>query len=56
MNAIGWGMAICIYELIINKSKDLVSIIIFISLLYDEITTYNQQSWVSIHTYVGESW
>jgi hypothetical protein len=48
MNAIGWGMAIYIYELIINKSKDLVSIIIFISFLYDE----NTINIVGFHPYI----
>jgi len=51
MNVIGWGMAIYIYELIINKSKDLVLIIIFISLLYDE-NTINNHGFPSIHMWL----
>ncbi len=51
MNLIGWVMAIYIYELIINKSKDLVLIVIFISLLYDE-NTINNHGFSSIHMWL----
>ncbi len=55
-NTIGWGMAISMHELVINKTKGLVQATRFISLLCDEITTCNQQSWVFIHTYMVENW
>jgi hypothetical protein len=38
-NLIGWGMANCMYELMLKKTKDLVQATRFISLSCDEITT-----------------
>jgi hypothetical protein len=40
------------YELVVNKIKILVETIRFISLLCDEVTTYDQQSLASIHAWV----
>lgn len=44
------------HDLVINKTKTLVEVVRFISLSYDEVTTFNQHSWVSIHAYVVENW
>ncbi len=55
-NTIRWGMATCMRELMMNKTKALVHVATFISFSYDEITTMDHQSWFSIHTYVVENW
>jgi hypothetical protein len=44
------------HDLVINKTKTLVEVVRFISLPYDEVTTFNQHSWVFIHAYVVENW
>jgi hypothetical protein len=49
-------MASCTYELVVNKTKSLVEGVKFISHSYDEVTTCDQQSSVSIHAYVVENW
>ncbi len=56
INTIRWGMATCMCELMMNKTKALVQVATFISFSYDEITTMDHQSWFSIHTYVVENW
>ncbi len=44
------------HELVVNKTKDLVQTINFILFFVcDEVTTMDQQSWVSIHAYVVEN-
>jgi hypothetical protein len=40
------------HELVVNRTKLLVEIVRFISLLCDEVTTYDQQSLASIHAWV----
>jgi hypothetical protein len=49
------GITSCMHDLVVNKTKTLVEVASFISLSYDEVTTSNQQSWVSIHAYVVEN-
>jgi hypothetical protein len=49
-------MASWMHELVVNKTKSLVEGVKFISHSYDEVTTCDQQSWVSIHAYVVENW
>jgi len=55
-NSIGWEMANYMHELVVKKTRDLVQVAKFISFSYDEVTTLDQQSWVSIHAYVVENW
>jgi hypothetical protein len=55
-NSIGWEMTSYMHELVVKKTKDLVQVARFISFSYDEVTTLDQQSWVSIHAYVVENW
>jgi hypothetical protein len=49
-------MATYMHEVVVNKTKNLVQSVQFISLSCDEITTCDQQSWVAIHAYVVEGW
>jgi len=42
------------HELLVLKSKFLIGSVKIISLSYDEMTTSNQQSWVSIHVCIVE--
>jgi len=55
-NSIGWEMTSYMHELVVKKTMDLVQVAKFISFSYDEVTTLDQQSWVSIHAYVVENW
>ncbi len=55
-NNIGWEMATYMHEVVVNKTKNLVQSVQFISLSCDEFTTCDQQLWVSIHAYVVECW
>jgi hypothetical protein len=49
-------MASYMHELVVKKTRDLVQVVRFISFSFDEVTTLDQQSWVSIHAYVVENW
>jgi hypothetical protein len=42
------------HELLVLKNKIKIGSTGIISLFYDEMTTSNQQSWVSIHAYIVE--
>jgi len=54
-NTSGWEMTSCMHDLVVNKTKTLVDVFRF-SFSCDEMTTSNQQSWVSIHAYIVENW
>ncbi len=49
-------MASYMHDLVVNKTKTIVEVAKFISLSYDEVTTFDQQSWVCIDAYVVENW
>jgi hypothetical protein len=53
---INWEMAIYMHEVVVNKIRNLVQNVQFISLSCDEVTTCDQQSWVLIHAYVAGGW
>lgn len=55
-NSIGWEMTSYMHELVVKKTRDLVQVARFISFSYDEVTTLDQQFWVSIHAYMIENW
>jgi hypothetical protein len=55
-NNIGWEMATYMHEVVVNKTQNLVQSVQFISFSCDEITTCDQQLWVSIHAYVVDGW
>jgi hypothetical protein len=54
--SIGWEMTTYMHEVVVNKIQNLVQSAQFISFSCDEVTTCDQQSWVSIHAYVVEGW
>jgi hypothetical protein len=54
-NNIGWGMVTYMHE-VVNKTQNLVQNVQFISFSCDEITTCDQQLWVSIHAYAVDGW
>jgi hypothetical protein len=49
----GWEMTTYMHE-VVNKIQNLVQSAQFISFSCDEVTTCDQQLWVSIHAYVVE--
>jgi hypothetical protein len=49
-------MATYMHEVVVNKIRNLVQSVQFISLSCDEVTTCDQQSWVLIHAYVVGGW
>jgi hypothetical protein len=51
-----WEMATNMHEVVMNKIRNLVQSVQFISLSCDEVTTCDQQSWVLIHAYVVQGW
>jgi len=53
---ISWEMATYMHEVVVNKIRNLVQSVQFISLSCDEVTTCEQQSWVLIHAYVVGGW
>jgi hypothetical protein len=58
-NNIGWEMATYIHEVVVKKTQNLVQSVQFISFSCDDfcdVTTCDQQLWVSIHAYVVDGW
>jgi hypothetical protein len=53
---IGWDMATYMDEVVVNKTRNLVHNAQFVSFFCHEVTTCDQQSWVSIHAYLVEGW
>jgi hypothetical protein len=55
-NIVVWEMVACMHDLVVNKTKSLVEGARFITISCDEVTTFDLQSWISIHVYVLEDW
>ncbi len=51
----GWEMATYMHE-VVNKIRNLVESVQFISFSCDEVTSCDQQSWALIHAYVVGGW
>jgi hypothetical protein len=52
----GWEMAESLYNVVQNCTKVVVSGAKFLSLSWDEVSTVDNQSWISIHAYVLVDW
>jgi hypothetical protein len=52
----GWELAESLYHIVQDRMRACVRGGQFISISCDEVTTYNNQSWISIHAYVLSDW
>jgi hypothetical protein len=52
----GWKLANCFYHQIQAKTKLVMHTAHFFSITCDEITSLDNQAWISIHGYVCENW
>jgi hypothetical protein len=47
-----WVMVECMHKQIIKRVKEVIASSKYLALFCDEITTIENQSWISIHSYV----
>jgi hypothetical protein len=55
-DSIGWIMAEAIHNVVLQTTKIVMQKSPFISMSCDEVTTINNQSWLSVHVYVIKEW
>ena len=51
-----WEMAESLFNVVQTKRKEVVSTIPYLSITCDEVTTLDNQSWISIHIYTIQKW
>jgi hypothetical protein len=51
-----WGMARALHSVVLKQMKMVLQQKFFISINCDEITTLDNQSWISMHVYLVENW
>jgi hypothetical protein len=47
-----WGIAECLHDVVLERTRELISRANFFSLSCDEVTSQNNESWASITAYV----
>lgn len=52
----GWEMGESLLNVVQAKTKDIVSAAPYFSISCDEVTTVDNQSWISIHVYTISDW
>ncbi len=55
-DSMGWVMAKCMHKQIINRVKEVIASSKYLALSFNEVTTIDNQSWISIHSYVVQDW
>ena len=55
-NTSGWEMAEAMHEIVLQSTRDAITDCNFISCSADEVTTINNQQWISMHIYVMQQW
>ncbi len=51
-----WVMAECLHKQVIKKMKEVVACSKYLAFSCDEVSTIDNQSWISIHYYVVQDW
>ena len=52
----GWKMAESLFNVVQIRTKEVVSTTPYLSITYDEVTTLDNRSWISIHIYTIQYW
>ena len=52
----GWNIAIALHQCVLRVMKECVFQVQFMSITGDEVTTANNQNWLSVHAYVVKDW
>ena len=52
----GWEMAESLFNVVQERTKEVVSTAPYFSITCDEITTLDNQSWISIEVYTIQDW
>ena len=52
----GWEMAESLFNVVQARTKEIVSAVSYFSVTCDEVTTLDNQSWISIHVYTIQDW
>ncbi len=51
-DSLGWIMAKCMHKQVIKRVKEAIASSKYLALSFDEVTIIDNQSWISIHSYV----
>ncbi len=51
-----WVMAECLHKQVLNKMQEIVASSRYFVFFYDEVTTIDNQSWISIPCYIVQNW
>ena len=54
--ASGWNMATSMATIISQKTKTVIQEARFLAISANEVTTIDNQSWLSLHIYVCQAW
>jgi hypothetical protein len=52
----GWEMTESLFNIVQARTKKVVSTALYFSITCDEVTTLDNQSWISIHVYTIQDW
>jgi hypothetical protein len=52
----GWEMAESLFNIVQARTKEIVSTAPYFSITCDEVTTLDNQSWISVHVYTIQDW
>ncbi len=52
VNNFGWAMAQHMHGIILEATKSIIGVAWYLSLTYDEVSSIDNQSWLSVHAYV----
>jgi hypothetical protein len=51
-----WGIAECLYNVVQQRTKEVITSAKYISVSYDEVTSQRRESWASFIAYIVVNW
>jgi hypothetical protein len=55
-NNLSWEMTRSIYDVVLKCTKEVIKEFPFLVIFTNEVTTFDTNSWISIHGYILENW
>jgi hypothetical protein len=52
----GWGIAKCLHDSVMQRTREVISIAKFVSVSCDEVTSQSRESWASFTVYIVVDW
>jgi hypothetical protein len=53
---IGWGIAKCLHDIVLQRTKEVITSAKYISVSCDEVTSQSKESWASSTAYIVVNW